>query len=570
MKDEEHSPYKYQGLSPLNPGFKPQRSNEVRDAAAGQYEAEKILARRYITYGHANGPKYKQYLVRWAGHGSEEDVWYDVENLWGCHRLVEEFDSTHIETLDYTPGSRAFAHEAAALHNRTAGNRMVPYKAKRQFMAANTKLPDLPEFDYLDRKFFEPHRPKQRRDAEEHWHPNKWSEQTPNDLSEMNRKARDMVGEEKCEAQAAWKQLQTGKGPATNAVEPLDPPNNDDGISPCPQRHGSMPHRGNGELVQTLKQKQDGDGLEVPQPGSEPTQKTKGDLQEPIQEPSKRQDEAGMQRAKQTVTNCQPDHPATSSYQVPALRPFSFSPADVMTKFPSVSHLERGSLLPPPPSQRDPLFMPAPTGLLLPKDTELDKQPLRPIPSSSHFSHTSKPILVSDTVSAGAKIMRNEAAARHENMFTPRRVQSMAFRSSPLTPTRIGCPVPGASGSLGPSQLSSRHSLSNIRNGSIGMPNSRLSDGFIAPMQDQRWMPRTSLPITQPSRQPSTSERKVANCVTQLLEMGFRKGESEAVAADVEGDLEKAIDVLEEDKAVWDGRASARGNGRIPGGWAGW
>ncbi len=564
MKDEEHSSYTGQGLSPSNSGLKPQRSNEVRNAAAGQYEAEKILSRRYITYGHANGPKYTQYLVRWAGHGSEEDVWYDVENLWGCHRLVEEFDLTHVEALDYTPGSRAFAHETATLHNRTAGNRMVPYKAKRQFMAANPKLPDLPEIDYLDSKFSEPHRPKQRRDAEEHLHPNKWSEQVPNNLSEMNRKARDTVGEEKCEAQAAWKRLQTGKGPATDAVASFNLSNDNAGISAAPKRHGSMPHRKNAELVQTLKQKQDGDGMEVHQLGFELTQKTKGDLQEPTQEPGRRQEEAGMQRAKQPVTNCQPDHPATSSCQEPALRPFSFSPADVMTKFPSVSHLECGSLLSPPPSQRAAVSMSGPAGLLIPENAPFDEQPLRPIPGSSHFSRTFKPIPVSDTVPARAKTMKNQAAARHDSMFTPRRVQSMAFRPSPLAGTRIGCPVPSAFGSLGPSQLSSRHSLSNLRNGSNGIPNN------IAPMQDQRRMSRMSFPLSQPSRQPSTSERKVASCVTQLLEMGFKKGESEAVAAEVEGDLEKAIDVLEEDRAVWDGRASAQGNGRIPGAWAGW
>ncbi|KAB8343118.1 hypothetical protein FH972_022711 [Carpinus fangiana] len=85
------------------------------------YEAERILASRYICYDnlHTKGPRYRQYLVRWAGCGPADDVWYDEDNLkTSCQPLIDQFECTRA----LAPMS---ANDAAQLHRRTAGNRMM-------------------------------------------------------------------------------------------------------------------------------------------------------------------------------------------------------------------------------------------------------------------------------------------------------------------------------------------------------------------------------------------------------------------------------------------------------------
>lgn len=95
-----------------------------------RFEAEKILARRYICYDNVNnGPRYKQYLIRWAQSGAEDDVWYDEENLLSsCKPLIEEFEREHAElqSVSYDE-QRASAYDAASVHCRTSGDRMVTF-----------------------------------------------------------------------------------------------------------------------------------------------------------------------------------------------------------------------------------------------------------------------------------------------------------------------------------------------------------------------------------------------------------------------------------------------------------
>ena len=87
------------------------------------FEADKILAKRYISYNNVHGPSKKQYLIRWVGHGPEHDVWYDTENLGGCKGLVEQFEKAAL-SKNFLPTNLS-RDELHSIHLRTAGDRMV-------------------------------------------------------------------------------------------------------------------------------------------------------------------------------------------------------------------------------------------------------------------------------------------------------------------------------------------------------------------------------------------------------------------------------------------------------------
>ena len=84
------------------------------------FEADRILAKRYISYSHLWGHAKVQYLIRWVGHGPEHDVWYDSENLGGCKGLVKHYEKNCPKDI---VGLRK--DELHAIHLRTAGDRMV-------------------------------------------------------------------------------------------------------------------------------------------------------------------------------------------------------------------------------------------------------------------------------------------------------------------------------------------------------------------------------------------------------------------------------------------------------------
>ncbi len=105
-------------------------------------------------------------------------------------------------------------------------------------------------------------------------------------------------------------------------------------------------------------------------------------------------------------------------------------------------------------------------------------------------------------------------------------------------------------------------------------------------MEAKDWIPKDWIGVSELDRKEGEERKikdtKVKVCERQLMEMGFKRGESEAVSAGVEGDLEKAIDILEEDRAAWEGRKA--GNAEtydwhnrgpfnapgMPGGWGSW
>lgn len=73
-----------------------------------------------------------------------------------------------------------------------------------------------------------------------------------------------------------------------------------------------------------------------------------------------------------------------------------------------------------------------------------------------------------------------------------------------------------------------------------GRPSNRQSD--------RASNPAPTASNTPPRNESTTRAANIKHCITRLTEMGFRHGESETVAESVAGDLESAIDVLEEDR----------------------
>ncbi|KAL9051831.1 MAG: hypothetical protein Q9162_005772 [Coniocarpon cinnabarinum] len=102
----------------------PKQDHEREEKTA--FEADKILAKRYLSYNHMCGPTKLQYLIHWVGHGSEHDVWYDAENLGGCRGLVDLYERAlqgkSVLRKDPLEPSKDELH---AIHLRTAGDRTV-------------------------------------------------------------------------------------------------------------------------------------------------------------------------------------------------------------------------------------------------------------------------------------------------------------------------------------------------------------------------------------------------------------------------------------------------------------
>lgn len=68
---------------------------EAADDDDPPYEIERLLARRLDKRTGA-----RKYLVQWKGWGSIHNVWYDEADLSGARELVQEYDTTHPETLE--------------------------------------------------------------------------------------------------------------------------------------------------------------------------------------------------------------------------------------------------------------------------------------------------------------------------------------------------------------------------------------------------------------------------------------------------------------------------------------
>ena len=124
---------------------KPEADEKTSTKTHGrQFKASKIVGRRYIQYNDLAGPRKLQYLVRWDGHGPDEDVWYDAENLGQLSHLLNRYIREHPERRAHLMSwsSQEYA-DAEELHSRTAGDRMITHKSWRGEPAAASNKSDL-------------------------------------------------------------------------------------------------------------------------------------------------------------------------------------------------------------------------------------------------------------------------------------------------------------------------------------------------------------------------------------------------------------------------------------------
>ena len=131
---EQHSQRNRQSVP--SPGHLPETNlapTEGRDRSS--FEADRILAKRYISYNSTSGPTKKQYLIHWVGHGAEHDVWYDAENLGGCKGLIDQFEEASGPGKAEKP--ELSLEEVYLIHLRTAGDRMVASRRWEHFPSTN-------------------------------------------------------------------------------------------------------------------------------------------------------------------------------------------------------------------------------------------------------------------------------------------------------------------------------------------------------------------------------------------------------------------------------------------------
>lgn len=109
------------------------KQQSPRKTSNKRYKVSRIIGRRYIQYNDLMGPRKLQYLVRWDGRGPEEDVWYDADNLKSCIHLLHRYKKDNPERVGHPlmiPSSEE-SQEAEQLHIRTAGDRMITSRSSR-------------------------------------------------------------------------------------------------------------------------------------------------------------------------------------------------------------------------------------------------------------------------------------------------------------------------------------------------------------------------------------------------------------------------------------------------------
>jgi hypothetical protein len=73
-------------LEPAPKNAKIAENVEINDNTEQEYKVEKILNHKQVS-----GKPY--YLVKWKGYDTLENTWEPIENLMGCHQLVQQYCS---------------------------------------------------------------------------------------------------------------------------------------------------------------------------------------------------------------------------------------------------------------------------------------------------------------------------------------------------------------------------------------------------------------------------------------------------------------------------------------------
>jgi hypothetical protein len=73
-------------LEPAPENAKITENVEINDDTEQEYEVEQILDDKRVS-----GKPY--YLMKWKGYDTLENTWEPIENLMGCHQLVQQYCS---------------------------------------------------------------------------------------------------------------------------------------------------------------------------------------------------------------------------------------------------------------------------------------------------------------------------------------------------------------------------------------------------------------------------------------------------------------------------------------------
>jgi hypothetical protein len=71
-------------LEPAPKNAKITENVEIDDDTEQEYEVEKIL-------NHKRVSRKPYYLVKWKGYNTSENMWEPIENLTGCHQLIQQY-----------------------------------------------------------------------------------------------------------------------------------------------------------------------------------------------------------------------------------------------------------------------------------------------------------------------------------------------------------------------------------------------------------------------------------------------------------------------------------------------
>jgi hypothetical protein len=71
-------------LEPAPKNAKIAENVEIDDDTEQEYEVEQILDDKRVS-----GKPY--YLMKWKGYDTSENTWEPIENLTGCHQLVQQY-----------------------------------------------------------------------------------------------------------------------------------------------------------------------------------------------------------------------------------------------------------------------------------------------------------------------------------------------------------------------------------------------------------------------------------------------------------------------------------------------
>ena len=244
--------------------------------------------------------------------------------------------------------------------------------------------------------------------------------------------------------------------------------------------------------------------------------------------------------------------------------PFSFSPSDVMARYPPISQINQNPHVPTSFSNYLPT---APSGVA----NQIPYRPLSPLQPS--MTPNEPTLWRSSTFSTNSGQDRKGEApspAGSNPWGQPRIIIKPEVHNAARLPER---PPMGAAAQRSTSTRITRAEQEKLRGEKQQRKAGRFAERRRRRLEGE-WEPR---PTAEQLAEEGGKEGEIQKCVEQLTGMGFARGKSDAVATAVLGNLEMALDVLNEDSAAWEAKAKQderremrREREDVPGSWGSW